>query len=74
MPVMRILSVGVKPSFFFFAKRYSMYMSATPMRMTIPIHLRIGFTDGSPGPKSAVYRICIDAECKEKCLRATSKP
>src|SRR5213592_1670440 len=44
MPTTRSLSVGVTPSFFFFAMRYSIAMSAMPKARTIPIHLKIGFT------------------------------
>ncbi len=39
MPTTRFLSVGVKPSFFFFANRTSITMSAMPTAKTIPIHL-----------------------------------
>src|SRR5438552_1515827 len=44
MPTTRFLSVAVKPSFFFFATRISITISATPAARTIPIHLYTGFT------------------------------
>src|SRR5689334_17463301 len=76
-PRMRLLSVGVNPSFFFVATRYSITMSAMPAAMTIPTHLVTVLTAGLPeGPKSASLpdflgekrAHCVAAECKEECL------
>ena len=56
MPLMRILSVGVTPSFFFLAKWYSITISAMPMPKAIAIHFKIVFTVGLRGWKRPVYR------------------
>src|SRR5690242_7167356 len=76
-PRMRLLSVGVNPSFFLVATRYSITMSAIPAAMTIPTHLVTVLTAGlHEGPKSASLpdfpgekrAHCVAAGCKEECL------
>src|SRR2546428_353876 len=60
MPRMRALSSGVKPSFFFVAKWYSITMRAIPTAKTIPIHLYAVFTAAPCDAKRAVYRTWND--------------